>query len=121
MKGYSVNAVAAGDSNEDRLIPVNQAVEDLAPNRNRKRINPSTIFRWITKGLEGLDGNRIRLQVWYVGRQPHTTHAAIQTFVDAVTVAKRERSARTQQGAAEVTAAELNAAGLLSKRRKPGV
>lgn len=108
-----MNTVAVSDSNEDRLIPVNRAVEDLAG----KRVNPSTVFRWITKGLEGLDGNRIRLQVWYVGRQPHTTHAAIRVFLEAVTAAKIERSRRTQQGAAEVTAAELDAAGLLSKRR----
>lgn len=105
--------LANDDSNEARLIPVNKAVEDLAG----KRVDPSTIFRWFTKGLEGLDGNRIRLQVWYLGRQAHTTHAAIRTFLEAVTAAKIERSRRTQQGAAEVTAAELDAAGLLSKRR----
>jgi hypothetical protein len=108
-----MNTVVVSDSNPDRLIPVNKAVSDLSG----KRVNPSTIFRWITKGLEGLDGNRIRLQVWYVGRQPHTTHAAIRTFLDAVTAARLERSRRTQQGIAEVTNAELDAAGLLSKRR----
>jgi hypothetical protein len=107
--------ISAAGSNADKLIPVNNAVSDLV----RKRVNPSTIFRWITKGMEGLDGKRIRLQVWYVGRQPHTTHAAIRTFLDAVTAARLERSRRTQQGTAEVTDAELNAAGLLSKRRPP--
>lgn len=109
----SGTAVVASESNQDRLIPVNKAVSDLV----RKRVNPSTIFRWITKGLEGLDGNRISLQVWYVGRQPHTTHAAIRTFLDAVTAAKLERSRRTQRGTAEVTDAELDAAGLLSRKR----
>jgi hypothetical protein len=82
-----------------------------------KRVNPSTIFRWITKGLEGPDGNRIRLQVWYVGRQPHTTNSAIRAFLDSVTAARLERSRRTQQGLAEVTDAELDAAGLLRKHR----
>jgi hypothetical protein len=110
-----MNAVTNSDSNPDRLIAVNKAVSDLAG----KRVNPSTIFRWITKGLEGLDGKRIRLQVWYVGRQPHTTHAAIRTFLDSVTAARLERSRRTQQGAAVVTDAELDAAGLLGKRRPP--
>jgi hypothetical protein len=110
-----MNAVVANDSNPDKLIPVNKAVSDLSG----KRVNPSTIFRWMTKGLEGLDGSRIRLQVWFVGRQPHTTHAAIRAFLDAVTTARLERSRRTQQRTAEVTDAELDAAGLLSKRRPP--
>ncbi len=110
-----MNAVAT--SNPDRLILVNKAVSDLAG----KRVNPSTIFRWITKGLEGLDGSRIKLQVWYVGRQPHTTHAAIRTFLDSVTAARLERSRRTQQRTAEVTDEELDSAGLLSKRRPPAM
>jgi hypothetical protein len=108
-----IATAATDDSSPDKMIPVNKAVSDVSG----KRVNPSTIFRWMTKGLEGLDGNRIRLQVWYVGRIPHTTNAAIRKFVAEQTAAKLERSRRAKQGAAEVTDAELDAAGLLGKRR----
>ena len=99
---------------QDNLIPLNKAVQDLT----EKRINPSTIFRWMTKGLEGLDEQRIRLQVWYIGRQPHTTHAAIRQFLDAVTAARLEKMRRTQQRADDVTPAELKAAGLIGNAKR---
>lgn len=98
---------------EEQLIPLNTAVQNLTA----KRINPSTVWRWVTRGLEGLDGNRIRLKVWYVGRQVHTTQAAIRQFLEAVTDVRLERSIRTQQRHIDVTEAELKAAGLTSKRQ----
>ena len=64
----------------------------------------------------GLNRERIRLQIWYVGREPHTTHAAIRQFLDAVTAARLEKMRRTQQRADDVTEAELNAAGLIARR-----
>jgi hypothetical protein len=97
----------------DKLIPLNTAIRELIPGNK----NPSTAWRWINRGLEGFDGNRIRLQVWYVGRQPHTTREAIQVFLNTVTAARLARMARTQEKQKDVTEAELNAAGLLRCRR----
>ena len=97
----------------DRLLPLNSAIRELIPG---KKLSPSLTWRWATKGLMGLNSERIRLQIWYVGREPHTTHAAIRQFLDAVTAARLEKMRRTQQRTDDVTEAELNAAGLLSKR-----
>ena len=66
------------------LIPLNTAIRDLITGGK----NPSTTWRWVTRGLAGQDGQRIRLKVWYVGRQPHTTKAAILQGLEAVTEAR---------------------------------
>jgi hypothetical protein len=92
---------------------LNEAIRDVIPGN----INPSTSWRWVTRGFAGLNGERIRLQVTYVGRTPHTTHAAIRQWLEAVTEARLARMARTQQRAADVTAAELEAVGLTAGPR----
>jgi hypothetical protein len=97
----------------DALIPLNQAIREEVPGEK----NPSTAHRWITRGLAGLNGERIRLQVWYAGRQPCTTRAAVRQFLDEVTKARLGRMELTQQRCGDVSDAELAAVGLLSRRR----
>ena len=106
---YTSNAV---ETRPDELIPLKTAIRDLIPGGK----NPSTTWRWVTRGLAGQDGQRIRLKVWYVGRQPHTTKAAILQWLEAVTEARMERMDRTQERCADVSEAELAAAGLIGGR-----
>ena len=75
-------------------------------------VHRATVWRWIRRGLEGLDGERIRLEVSYVGNRPMVTENAIVDFFQAVTEAKLERHRRAEQLAAEVTPDELEAVGL---------
>lgn len=70
-------------------------------------MNPSTPWRWANKGIAGLDGERIKLKIWYVGRAPHTTANTVRQWLEAVTEARLERMARTQQRADDVTTDEL--------------
>jgi len=97
----------------DGLQPLNEAIRNVIPGN----INPSTSWRWITRGFAGLNGERIRLQVWYVGRTPHTTQAAVRQWLADVTEARLTRMERTQQRAADVTDDELEAVGLTSGRQ----
>ena len=97
---------------DDKLQPLLQAVRA----ETHKNVNPSTPWRWITKGIAGLDGERIKLQVWYVGRAPHTTQAKVREWLEAVTQARLARMARTQQRANDVTDDELEAVGLTGPR-----
>ena len=101
------------DAAPDKLQPLNEAIRGVV----EASINPSTSWRWITRGFAGLNGERIRLQVWYVGRTPHTTQAAVRRWLADVTEARLARMARTQQRAADVTAAELEAVGLTAGPR----
>jgi hypothetical protein len=107
---HTANANAIPD---DALQPLNEAVRQVIPGN----VNPSTPWRWIVRGIAGLDGERIKLQVTYVGRAPHTTKAAVRQWLEAVTAARLARMARTQERAADVTSEELEAVGLSGPRR----
>jgi len=106
MVAENANAVPDG------LQPRNAAIRDVIPGN----INPSTSWRWITRGFAGLNGERIRVQVWYVGRTPHTTKAAVRQWLEAATHARLARIARTQQRADDVTDDELQSVGLTGRR-----
>lgn len=107
---HTATANAAAD---DELQPLLEAVGAVIPGN----MNPSTPWRWANKGIAGLDGERIKLQVWYVGRAPHTTQAAVKQWLEAVTEARLARMARTQQRAADVTTDEFEAVGMTGPQR----
>ena len=98
----------------ERLVSISHARKHLVPpSDNGRPLNPSTVYRWIRQGLEGLDGNRIRLEVTYRGQTPFTSAEAIDRFFAAVTTARLARMERTQQRCADVSDSDLAAAGLL--------
>ena len=98
---------------QNELHPLDFARNHLIPRRQTgKPVNASTVWRWIRKGLSGLDGARIKLEVTYVGNRPHVTKNAIDEFFQAVTEAKLERHRRTAELAADVTEDELESVGL---------
>lgn len=96
------------------LVDLTTARKDHIPRRSDgKPVAPSTIWRWVRKGLEGADGERIKLEVIYVGNRPFVTRNAIDDFFQAVTEAKLERHRRAEELAADVSDDELASAGLL--------
>lgn len=99
---------------QNDLVSLDHARKHLIPRRpDGKPINPSTVWRWIRKGLEGVDGNRIKLAVTYVGNRPYVTAEAIKAFFQAVTDAKLERHRKAEDQAADVTDDDLKKAGLV--------
>lgn len=97
----------------DKLVSLDHARKHLVPRRpDGKRVNPSTMWRWIHKGLEGLDGDRIKLAVTYVGCRPYVTRQGITDFFEAVTEARLARHQRALDLQVDVTADELESAGL---------
>lgn len=100
------------------LIPLNLSRGRLIPQSpDGKTLNCSTLWRWHRKGLAGLNGERIRLEVIYVGRTPHVSAEMVKEFFDKVTAAKLERIRQQELASAEVTTAELAAAGLIGRRQ----
>jgi hypothetical protein len=94
-------------------VTLDHARKHFIPRRpDGKPIDPSTAWRWIRKGLEGLDGQRIKLSVVYCGSRPYVTRNAVDDFFQAVTEAKLERHRRVDELAADVTEDELEAVGL---------
>ena len=43
--------------------------------------NPTTRWRWMTRGVSGVDGDKIKLQCWHVANRPFTTDAAVSEFL----------------------------------------
>lgn len=74
--------------------------------------NPSTRWRWSTRGVTGMDGEKIKLQVWYLADRPFTTDAAVSEFLSACTQAKEEKAQRRAARSADTTASELKEVGL---------
>ena len=98
-----------------QLVPLTTARKTIIPRRPDGRpIDPSTLWRWIRKGIQGVDRERIKLEVTYVGNRPYVTENAIGEFFQAVTEAKLERHRRAEALAADVSDAELESAGLAS-------
>jgi hypothetical protein len=93
----------------EQLLPVNRAVKEEIPGT----FSPATVTRWGNKGLLGRDVQRIRLQIWMVGRVPHTTRAAIAEFLTELTAARKVDQKRDTTEFATASDAELAAAGLL--------
>ena len=103
---------------QSKLVALSDARRMLIPCRpDGKPINPSTVWRWIKKGLDALDGERIKLEVIYVGRTPHVSPEMVKEFFDKVTAAKKERIRQQELATAEVTTEELKASGLVGQSR----
>ncbi len=106
------------------LLSLTQAAH-RCPAIDGKRVHPSTVFRWIRRGVRG----GVRLESVMVGRRLCTTeaalnrffHAAAQAASDALAVEKpvqrravaaKPRSERQRQRDIDRAAADLDAAGI---------
>lgn len=79
-----------------------------------RRVDPSTCWRWIRKGIAGQDGERIRLETWPIGRTVLTTEAAVQEFIAKQ---KQAKDAKAERGLdLDATVEELERHGLLPKK-----
>ncbi len=94
---------------DQQLYPLTAAIRAVIPGDH----NPAKCQRWSKKGILFPDGTRCLIKVWYVGRAPHTTRAAVKEWVEAVTAARLSKSSGALEPV-DVTEAELKAAGLIS-------
>jgi hypothetical protein len=89
--------------------------------RGGRAVNPSTIFRWVTRGLTDPSGTVIRLEAARVGARWLTSSAAVGRFVGALTAASSPPTAHPtppstpspadRRRASDHAAAALEAAG----------
>ncbi|MSQ96818.1 MAG: DUF1580 domain-containing protein [Gemmataceae bacterium] len=74
------------------VIVENDLITDIATGNgislvelaHRHRANPSTVFRWVQKGLPRGDGTRVKLQALRRGKKWLTTAAAVERFFAAL-------------------------------------
>ncbi|MBL8815483.1 MAG: hypothetical protein JNL58_05605 [Planctomyces sp.] len=102
----------------NELIPLNACRSQLIPqSSDGKSLNCSTLWRWVRRGLRGANGERIKLEVVYVGRTPHVSAEMVERFFQRVTAARLEQAAQ-RDAQKDVNALELESAGLIPRRAK---
>ena len=55
--------------------------------RGNNTVDPSTVFRWVTKGMRTPDGRTVKLEAVRVGGRWLTSKGAVARFVGALTAA----------------------------------
>jgi hypothetical protein len=85
-------------SDDTTLIPL----YDAFANFGVKAPCNSTVWRWVRIGMQGANGERIRLPVTYVGRKVYTTQADIRSWMQAVTEARYTQHGGQDNGQATI-------------------
>ena len=93
--------------NISKLITLGEAARKL-PQTNGKPVHPATLYRWCTKGLNG-----VYLEYWYSGKM-YTTEEAIEAFL------KQRAEAHSEQHKAKRkhSAANNNNKGRRSRKKR---
>jgi hypothetical protein len=101
------------DLSAETVIPLGDV---SLPGRAGKRIHFSTVWRWVTYGVRGPDGSRVRLDALRVGGKWVTSEVAIQRFAEALTPRPNDAppipTVGQQQRAAEAAGRKLEALGI---------
>ena len=96
------------------LITLCQAASRYPGHRGAGRLHPSTLTRWILRGVRGVGGERIRLEAVRVGCRWLTSEAALERFAAALGGAEEPSTPRTpasRNNAAENAGRELEQLG----------
>jgi Protein of unknown function (DUF1580) len=107
------------DLRNEEPITLAAAAKMFPPTRQGRPISLSAIFRWISDGIKGPDGTRIRLEAARVGGRWLTSVAALERFAMAQTprfggeeTTMKIRTLGQRQRASEAAARELEKAGI---------
>ncbi|MFM7096263.1 MAG: DUF1580 domain-containing protein [Gemmataceae bacterium] len=65
-------------SDEDKLVPLAKAA-DMLPEKNGKRIHPSTLHRWRNRGVRG-----VKLRCKRVGNEWYTSRRFLDDFFEGL-------------------------------------
>src|SRR5215470_12217352 len=69
----------------ENLITLYEAANRLPPGRGRRPVSFSCVLRWITQGIPGPDGQRVRLEAVRLGRRWLTSEEALARWAERLT------------------------------------
>jgi hypothetical protein len=106
--------IQAGDG-----LSLSAAGRMFPAHRGEGTIDPSTTFRWVTRGSRATDGRLVKLEAIRVGARWLTSRAAVARFVQALTATAAlettstpaPRTAAARRKASESADAELKRRG----------
>lgn len=102
MKRDKINAFAL---KQEQLLSIPQAARALPKRDNGRHVHPSTVWRWIRRGVRGA-----RLETIRIGGSTYTSVEALQRFAAGSCGESIEQSAEVSEPIVE---AELRGLGLL--------
>lgn len=70
-----------------QLIRLGEVPEHLPPAPGKRRMHPSTPFRWATRGIRAADGTTVLLETVKVGGALYTSREALQAFAERLSPA----------------------------------
>jgi hypothetical protein len=95
----------------ETLIGLNEAARRLPPGRGRRPVSFSCVFRWITTGIPGPNGQRVRLEAVRLGGRWLTSVEALARWADSLTP-----NLDSEPGTPPRTPAQRSRASLLAAR-----
>ncbi len=102
----------------ETLISLSDAARRLPPGRGRRPVSFSCVLRWITTGVPGPDGQRVRLEGVRVGGRWLTSEEALARWAERLTPTPDDgpvappRTVRQRRRASDRAAEELEQAGI---------
>jgi hypothetical protein len=106
------------DLSAETPLSLKQAARKFPPLRSCRPVNPSTILRWIVRGIRLSGGGRVRLEAIRAGGAWVTSQQAIDRFVESQTQDRlghcepTPRTTRQRQLSTERAREELRRAGI---------
>jgi hypothetical protein len=106
------------DITSESLISLTQAARVLPPGRRGRPVSLSCVLRWVSEGLPGPSGERVRLEAVRLGGRWLTSREALQRFSERLTpradgeARPAPRGPEQRRRASDRAAAELERRGL---------
>lgn len=100
---------------QESLLTLNDAARRLPPARRGRPVSFSCVLRWITDGVPGPDGHRVKLEAVRVGGRWLTSVEALARWAARLTPGLDERQPATPRTAAQRNRAADRAATALDR------
>jgi hypothetical protein len=101
----------------ENLLSLAQVAKLLPPGRGGRPVHFSTVFRWIFTGVNGPNGNRVKLSAIRLGGRYLVSRESLQRFVESLMPASDESSSTVRTP----TARKRDTAAAKKKLAKMGI
>lgn len=99
----------------ETILSLGESARQFPGSRGAKRVSPTTVWRWCSKGTRRPDGQIVRLEHFRLGSRVMTTREAVARFVaalsDAPHIAPSVRTPAARAAASRRAEEELKANG----------
>jgi hypothetical protein len=77
---------------DETILSLQEAADSLPSGMNRgKRLDFSTIWRWVLRGCLAIDGRRVKLEAVRLGGRWLTSREALERFSDALSTPQADQ------------------------------